>query len=120
MSSRTVGVDRLGAAAYLPGEHLHAVRQSGQGKFRRAGDGNAAADRSADIEPPAADRAAVAVVGAGNCGDTWFTAEVLGFSGDIHRFRPGVPLLDAVQRGAVLSEVQHFDEHYSIKHYLVP
>ena len=45
---------------------------------------------------------------------------VLGFSGDIHRFRPGVPLLDAVQRGAVLSEVQHFDEHNSVKHYLVP
>ena len=115
-----VGVDRLGAAANLPGEHLHAVRQSGQGEFRRAGDGNAAADRSADIEPPAADRAAVAVVGAGNHGDTGFAAEVLGFSGDIHRFRPGVPLLDAVQRGAVLSEVQHFDEHNSVKHYLVP
>ena len=115
-----VGVDRLGAAANLPGEHLHAVRQSGQGEFRRAGDGNAAADRSADIEPPAADRAAVAVVGAGNYGDTGFAAEVFGFSGDIHRFRPGVPLLDAVQRGAVLSEVQHFDEHNSVKHYLVP
>ena len=57
---------------------------------------------------------------AGNYGDTGFAAEVLGFSGDIHRFRPGVPLLDAVQRGAVLSEVQHFDEHYSVKHYLVP
>ena len=62
----------------------------------------------------------VAVVGAGNYGDTGFAAEVLGFSGDIHRFRPGVPLLDAVQRGAVLSEVQHFDEHNSVKHYLVP